>query len=63
MDEKIFTVLAALFSMLLILSNDILAESKQNMNMTEDKQKQNDEMDMGGHDERKNLILHKEKMK
>ncbi|WP_245335678.1 multicopper oxidase domain-containing protein, partial [Staphylococcus sp. GDY8P196P] len=49
--KKIFTVLAALFSMLLILSNDILAESKQNMNMTEDKQKQNDEMDMGGNDE------------
>lgn len=55
MKKNIFIVLAALFSMLLILSNDILAESKQNMNMTEDKQKQNDEMDMGGHDERKKL--------
>lgn len=31
MKKNIFTVLAALFSMLLILSNDILAESKQNM--------------------------------
>lgn len=54
MSKNIFTIFIILFSILLIRPHNVLAESMHNMNMEEDKQKQNDEMDMEGHDERKN---------
>ncbi|MBE7355566.1 multicopper oxidase domain-containing protein [Staphylococcus haemolyticus] len=55
MSKNIFTIFIILFSILLIRPHNVLAESMHNMNMEEDKQKQNDEMDMEGHDERKKL--------